>query len=112
MCGEIFFSKSRGLSKLGRQPSLATGDFTTMTARVRGRWRLHRPSSRVLDNHRLRNPAIISCFWRGERKKKKRRKEGKEEKKGRKRREERKEKKREREERREDREGKKRDRRL
>ena len=86
--GRFFFQSPEVCQKLGRQPEfLATGDFTTVAARVRGSWRLHRTSVRVFDSRRLRKTAIISCCQRGKRKKKKRRKGVKEEKKGRKRRE-------------------------
>jgi len=86
--GRFFFQSPEVCQKLGRQPEfLATGDFTTVAARVRGSWRLHRTSVRVFDSRRLRKTAIISCCQRGKRKKKKRRRGEKEEKKGRKRRE-------------------------
>ncbi len=59
----LFFSKSRGPRGLAK--TLASGDFTTAAARVRGSRRLHRTSARVFDSRRLRNPAVFSCFWRG-----------------------------------------------
>jgi hypothetical protein len=69
--GRFFFQSPEVCQKLGRQPEfLTTGDFTTVAVRVRGRWRLHRPSARVLDRHRLRNPAIFSRFLEGEKKEK------------------------------------------
>ncbi len=53
--GRFFFQSPEVVHKLGCQPEfVATGDFTTAAARVRGSRRLHRTSARVFDSWRLR----------------------------------------------------------